>query len=112
MLMAHVFEALDIINGIQNSTKLKALVDACDPTTRASFNAVATFLKTGDYQMLLRIRNNASFHYDGMLAVRAAEKIDDKFPGHSSTYSLGHDPLDWYFEMDCDSGYFQGPRKC
>jgi hypothetical protein len=65
MLMAHVFEELDIINGIQNSTKLKALVDACDPTTRASFNAVATFLKTGDYQMLLRIRNNASFHYDG-----------------------------------------------
>jgi hypothetical protein len=35
MLMAHVFEALGIINDIQNSTKLKALVDACDPTTRA-----------------------------------------------------------------------------
>jgi hypothetical protein len=99
MLMAHVFEALGIINDIQNSTKLKALVDACDPTTRASFDAVAAFLTTGDYKMLLRIRNNASFHYDDKLAVRAAEQIDNKFPGHISTYSLGHDPLDWYFEM-------------
>jgi hypothetical protein len=99
MLMAHVFEALSIIEDVQDSPKLKALVGACDTTTRASFDAVATFLKTDDYEMLLRIRNNASFHYDAKLSVRAAEQIDNKFPDHVSTYSLGHDPLDWYFQI-------------
>jgi hypothetical protein len=99
MLMAHVYEALSIIEDIQNSPELKALVQACDPATRSSFDAVAAFLKTADFEMLCRIRNNASFHYDGKLAVRALEQIDKKFPGHAFTYSLGHEPLDWYFEL-------------
>jgi hypothetical protein len=99
MLMAHVYEALSIIKDIQDNPKLRALVDACDPETRLSFDAVAVFLTTSDYNMLLRIRNNASFHYDDKLAVRAVEQIDNKFPKHISTYSLGHDPLDWYFQL-------------
>ena len=72
MLMAHVYEALSIIEDIQKSAKLNALMQACDATTRSSFDAVAAFLKTADYGMLRRIRNNASFHYDAKLAVRAA----------------------------------------
>jgi hypothetical protein len=99
MLMAHVYEALSIIEDIQVSSKLKMLVDACDPATQSSFDRVAAFLKAADYGMLCRIRNNASFHYDSKLAVRAVEQIDKKFPAHLSTYSLGHDPLDWYFEL-------------
>ena len=99
MLMAHVYEALSIIENIQDSPKLRMLVDACDPATRSSFNGVAGFLETADYGMLCRIRNNASFHYNGKLAVRAVEQINKKFPEHVSTYSLGHDPLDWYFEL-------------
>jgi hypothetical protein len=50
-------------------------------------------------QSFCRIRNNASFHYDAKLAVRAAEQIGNKYPAHVSTYSLGHGPLEWYFEM-------------
>jgi hypothetical protein len=99
MLMAHVYEALGIIKEIKGSPKLNALVQACDRETRSSFDAVAAFLKTADYQLLCRIRNNASFHYDRKLAGRALDQIDKKLPGHSSTYSLGHDPLDWYFEL-------------
>ena len=99
MLMAHVYEALYIIEDIQKSPKLKALVQACDPMTRSSFDAVATFLTTADYEKLLRIRNDASFHYNAKLPVRALEQIDKKFPDHVSTYSLGHDPLDLYFEL-------------
>jgi hypothetical protein len=49
--------------------------------------------------MLLRIRNNVSFHYNSRLAVRALEQIDKRFPNHRFTYSLGNDPLDWYFEL-------------
>jgi hypothetical protein len=119
MLMAHVYEALSIIEDIQDSPKLRMLVDACDPATRWSFNGVAVFLKTADYGMLRRIRNNASFHYDGKLAVRALEQINKKFPEHISTYSLGHDPLDWYFEarwfsagQDRNAGHLQSAGEC
>lgn len=31
--------------------------------------------------------------------MRAVEQIAKKFPGHVSTYSLGNDTLDWYFEL-------------
>jgi hypothetical protein len=99
MLMAHVYEALKIVKGIQQNTKLMALVDACDPKTRTSFDAVAAFLTTPDFKMLGGIRNKTSFHYDPTLTVQALEQIDKKFPGHVSTYSLGHDALDWYFEL-------------
>jgi hypothetical protein len=99
MLMAHIYEALSIIKDIQQDTKLRAAVQQCEAKTRSSFDAVAAFLRTDDYEMLLRIRNNASFHYDGKLAVRALEQIDKSFPNHRFTYSLGNDPLDWYFEL-------------
>jgi hypothetical protein len=99
MLMAHVFEALSIIEDIQNDPKLRKAVEQCDDKTRSSFDAVAVFLGTNDYKMLLRIRNNASFHYDRKLAVKALEQIDINFPGHRFTYALGSDPLDWYFEL-------------
>jgi hypothetical protein len=99
MLMAHVYEALDIIKDIQNSRSLNAIVRGCDPATRASFNAVKVFLKTDDYRKLCRIRNNISFHYDRKLGRQALEQIEKKFPSHVSFYSLGNDPLDWYFEL-------------
>jgi len=99
MLMAHIYEALSIIEDIQQDTKLRAAVQQCEAKTRSSFDAVAAFLGTDDYEMLLRIRNNASFHYDGKLAVRALEQIDKSFANHRFTYSLGNDPLDWYFEL-------------
>jgi hypothetical protein len=59
MLMAHIYEALSIIEDIQQDTKLRAAVQQCEAKTRSSFDAVAAFLGTDDYEMLLRIRNNA-----------------------------------------------------
>jgi hypothetical protein len=99
MLMAHVYEALSVIDDIQKDTKLRAAVKKCDAKTRSSFEAVAKFLGTDDHKMLLRIRNNASFHYERKLAVKALEQIAENFPEHRFMYSLGHDPLDWYFEL-------------
>jgi hypothetical protein len=99
MLMAHVFEALSIIEDIQRDASLQAAVQQCDDKTQSSFNAVAAFLGTNDHKMLLRIRNNASFHYDRKLAIKALDQIDKSYPNHRFTYSLGSDPLDWYFEL-------------
>jgi hypothetical protein len=50
MRMGHVYEALFIIKEIQNGPELKAIVQACDPMTRSSFDEVATFLTTADYK--------------------------------------------------------------
>jgi hypothetical protein len=99
MMMAHVYEALSIIKEIKNGTQLKATVDRCDSKTRASFDAVAKFLDSGDYKLLCRIRNNSSFHYDPTLTVRYLEKLVEEYPDHRFPYSLGQDTLDWYFEL-------------
>jgi hypothetical protein len=99
MLMSHVFEALEIIKDIQRSSNLKRAIENCDGETRASFDAVAAFLTCGDYKMLARIRNNTGFHYADKLAAKYLEQIDKKFPNHCFTYTLGHKPLDWYFEL-------------
>ena len=99
MMMAHVYEALHIIEEIKGSAQLRAAVDRCDSKTGASFNAVAKFLDTDDYKVLCRIRNNSSFHYSPKLTMRALEKLVEKYPNHISPYSLGQNTLDWYFEL-------------
>jgi len=97
--MAHVYEALEIIKDIKQSKSLSAVVASCDKKTCESYDAVSAFLGDPEYGMLCRIRNNAAFHYGGKLEVRAVDQIDRKFPGHRSNYSLGHDVLDWHFEL-------------
>jgi hypothetical protein len=99
MLMSHVFEALGIIEDIKKSETLKAAVQNCDAKTRASFDAVVAFLTCADYKMLLQIRNSAGFHYDRKRAINALKQIDRKFPDLHFAYTLGHAPLDWYFEL-------------
>jgi hypothetical protein len=99
MLMSHIYEALKIIKDIQNNTRLWAAVQKCDVKTRESFAAVAAFLKTTDYAALRRIRHNVGFHHDPKLTIKALGQINQKFSDHRFTYSLGHEPLDWYFEL-------------
>jgi hypothetical protein len=99
MLMAHVFEALSIIEDIQTNASLRTAVEQCSAGTQAYFKAVAAFLGTDDHKVLLRIRNNAAFHYDSKLAVKALDQIAKDFSASPFKYSLGTDPLDWYFEL-------------
>lgn len=99
MQMGHIYEALLIIKDICDKPSLRAYVDKCDSRTKESFAKLEAFLATNDYTILLRIRNNASFHYDGKLAVKYVTAIADQFPGHSTLYSLGTEQLDWYFNI-------------
>lgn len=99
MQMGHVFEALFAVKEIRDDPALRALVDRCDEKTIASFEKVSAFISTPDYQMLLRFRNNAAFHYDRKLLGRQLTRLVEKHPGHFSTYSMGTEQLDWYFEV-------------
>jgi hypothetical protein len=99
MQMAHVYEALLIIKEISETASLLQAVERCDSRTRRSFEVVAVFLNTEDFRRLLRLRNNAAFHYDRKLALRALHQIVEKYPSDASSLSLGTDTLDWYFEL-------------
>jgi hypothetical protein len=97
--MAHIYEALLIIEEIKQTASLVRAVERCDIRTQRSFEAVATFLYTEDFKRLRRLRNNAAFHYDSKLGLRALHQIIEKYPGDTSSLSLGSETLDWYFEL-------------
>ena len=99
MQLGHALEALDIIAEIQNSQHLSDVVARCDKRTRASFEAVAKFIGSDDHNLLIKIRNTLSFHYDRKLAKRAIERIAKAEPNYVSSFSLGTEVLDWHFEL-------------
>lgn len=96
-LMAHLFEALEIVREIRDTATYRRAVDICDAETRASFEKLVAFLDTDDYKMLLRIRNNVAFHYDQKVAVKSLQRLAIQFPGKNVTYTLGHDLINWRF---------------
>jgi hypothetical protein len=59
MQMAHIYEALLVIEEMTKSSTLMRAVECCDAKTRESFEQViiTAFLSTGDYKILCRIRN-------------------------------------------------------
>lgn len=97
--MAHLFEALEIIKEIRDSPSLTAEVEACSTRTKDSFARVRAFLDTRDYRLLAQIRNSATFHYDAKRARRGAIAIVQELPNDTSSFTMGSDPLDWYFDL-------------
>ena len=97
--MSYVYEALEVIKEIRDSQALTAEVEKCAEKTRACFATVKVFLDTDDYKKLLRLRNNAGFHYDAKLAERAVKEIAADSPDDSSPMTLGEEPLDWHFVL-------------
>ena len=95
--MSHLYEALSIIDEIAKSDTLQAAVELCDARTRRSFETVNSFLSSHEYVMMRRIRQNTAFHYDKKLPLRYLERLVSKLPGKTTSYSLGTEPLDWYF---------------
>jgi hypothetical protein len=96
---AHLFEALSIIEEIKEDKDLMAAVDRADPRTRDSFETAAKFIEGADYNLMAKMRNVLAFHYEPKLTIRQLRKLVDNWPDHSTTYSLGSETLDWYFEL-------------
>ena len=96
---AHLFEALSIIDEIKKDSNLMAAVERADRNTKRSFETVTNFLDGNDYKMMCKMRNVVAFHYDPKLTLRRLKRLVEKWPDHSTLYSLGSDTLDWYFEL-------------
>jgi hypothetical protein len=99
MQSAHLFEALSIIREIKSDPQLLARVSKCTTQTASSFQVVASFLDSDDCKLMAKMRNVAAFHYDKKLSMRRLAKIVQAFPDHRTSYSIGNDTLDWYFEL-------------
>jgi hypothetical protein len=97
--MAHCFEVFKILDEIEKSPKLREAVQDCDSETRKSYATLRAFRASSDYKVLLLVRNKISFHYDETLSIRALERLISRRPNDISSFSMGTETLDWYFEL-------------
>jgi len=95
--IAHIFEALSIIEHIRDTPKLRDAVAECDQRTRGSFEKVVSFIGTDDYQIMLRIRNNITFHYGDRVVEKAIVAAAKSYPDVPLTMSIGQETIDWFF---------------
>jgi hypothetical protein len=98
MLISHVFEALTVINKIKDTPELMKIVDQSQKATQEAFRRCAAVIGTQKYKNMKELRSGLGFHYlDG--PVRGAiESQGQKAPDIQLALSVGHDPLEWYYE--------------
>jgi hypothetical protein len=97
--IAHLYEALKIIDDIKN--KHLNDVERCDRLTRASFTRVAEFLENEQYESIAgSVRNNVVFHYghSGKLIARALKAIANKNPAKKVWVTTGRDLHHYNYE--------------
>jgi murein L,D-transpeptidase YcbB/YkuD len=96
--ISHVCEAMDMVDEIERSTKLKAAVAATDPRTRRSFDRLKQYKKDKHYKIMKLIRNKVSSHYDPVWVKDTIVDLDKNHPDMVASISMGHEALDWHFE--------------
>lgn len=103
--MAHLHEALKIVEEIRKDVWLMALLSTCDNQTQASFRKLEACLKGGTNRNLVekiigRIRSNLTFHYDetGKQIERAISEIAATPGGHHAQVTRGSTAYLWYFK--------------
>jgi hypothetical protein len=98
MLISHVFEALTVINKIRNMPELMAIVDRSPAPTKAAFSRSAAVIGTEKYKHMKELRSGLGFHYLDHPVRGAIESQGKKVPDLQLSLSVGHDPLEWYYE--------------
>jgi hypothetical protein len=84
---------------ISNHSQLRDAVMDCDRHTIKEFLLVESFVYSPEMKMLEDFRNKAAFHYDRFLPIENLNKIKGELPDHPFAYSMGHDGLDWHYEL-------------
>jgi len=102
-----MFEAFDIIEKeIETDEKLEGAIETCDALTMKSYRALLDFMKTDDFKLLTRIRENISFHYGAKVVTNSLKRILDRqtkrtekrWVNKQLSLTLGEDALDWSFD--------------
>jgi len=98
VLISHTFEALDIIKQIRDTPELVDAVKQCDAQTQGSYSAVAGAIISDDYNRMLRIRSNISFHYGRKIVEQGLTELAAEHPDVAVAMTLGSEPILWHFE--------------
>jgi len=96
--IAHVCEAMGVIQEIERSDRLRAYVRATDRQTQQSYDALPKIKRNKPFKLMKLIRNKVGFHYDPVWVGGAIKRIDGKYPDLLCTISVGQELLDWHFE--------------
>jgi len=103
--IAHLYEALKIIDQIRLSQTLSPFIEACDSTTRAAFQTLLQYTDGGSLRKHFeriagRVRSNLVFHYneDGKLIERAIIDRAGREEAQSSLITRGTNAHLWYFK--------------
>jgi hypothetical protein len=97
--LAHIYEAMKIIEEIRRTPSLMIAVDRSGGRTRKAFDALVAFMAGPQYRDIMgRMRNKLTFHYDKTIVESALASLVAKHPDASGTMSLGDEPHNWYFE--------------
>ncbi len=99
VLIGHLYESLKMIKFMAKNPKLREMVMDCDQRTVEEFLRVESFIDSPEMDILEDFRNKAAFHYDRYLPVENLNQITKELPDHPFAYSMGHDGLDWHYEL-------------
>jgi hypothetical protein len=99
MQMAHICEALEIVDEIRKTPALKEAVEDCDYRTVRAFEKICAFIDSDDFKKIAKLRNMAAFHYDKKMPQRMLKSLSEEFPGDLSEFSMGEDTLSWYCQV-------------
>lgn len=79
--ISHIYEAMAIIQEIQDTPALMKAVDRSDCFTRSSFDQLLKFIGSSEFQKVIgHIRNNLTFHCDSKTIERAMQSLVSKHP--------------------------------
>jgi hypothetical protein len=98
LMIAHIFEALKIVNKINGDPDLKYTVGQCDRKTQELFKKVVAIVGTDQAKTMGKVRNDITFHYIHDKVDTALASLAKRFPDVSRPISIGERTIDWYYE--------------
>jgi hypothetical protein len=99
MMIAHMYEGMRLIDEIDGSSKLRALVLSCDQATQKEFKKLLQFKNSREFKKyVLMVRHKVAFHYDDTMVRNSTAGWAKENPAALHSISLGQHPLDWNFK--------------
>ncbi len=101
LMIAHMFEALKVVNKINTTPELKEAVERCEKTTQDAFARAVKIIGTTDYKLMKKVRDSITFHYLHDNVESALTLLADKHPNDPRPITIGTRAIDWHYEP-CD----------
>lgn len=98
LMIAHIYEALKVVNKINGDTELRNAVGQCDQKTQDLFKKVVAIVGTEQAKRMKKVRDDITFHYLHDKVEPALASLAKKFPNEDRPISIGQRGIEWYCE--------------